>query len=96
MKYYLIAGETSGDKHGAKLIGAISALDSQAQFRGIGGVAMRAAGMDCFYASDRLGSIGFAKVSVKYKRFFCDFALTRKRYCYLRASYSNIYRFFGI
>lgn len=37
MKYYLIAGEASGDMHGANLMRAILAKDSQASFRFWGG-----------------------------------------------------------
>lgn len=37
MKYMLVAGEASGDLHGARLIKAISNLDKDAQFRFFGG-----------------------------------------------------------
>ena len=37
MKYYLIAGEASGDLHGANLVRALKSLDSDASFRGVGG-----------------------------------------------------------
>ena len=37
MKYYLIAGEASGDLHGANLIKAISEEDESAEFRFWGG-----------------------------------------------------------
>ncbi len=40
MKYYLIAGEASGDLHAAHLITAITARDGDAQFRFFGGDAM--------------------------------------------------------
>lgn len=40
MKYYLIAGETSGDLHGANLIRALKSVDTQAHFRFLGGGAM--------------------------------------------------------
>lgn len=40
MRYYLIAGETSGDLHGANLIRALKKIDSQAHFRFLGGDAM--------------------------------------------------------
>lgn len=44
MKYYLIAGEASGDLHGANLIRALAQADPQAQFRYYGGDKMREAG----------------------------------------------------
>lgn len=42
MRYYLIAGEASGDLHGANLIQALKAKDEQAQFRFFGGERMKA------------------------------------------------------
>jgi lipid-A-disaccharide synthase len=44
MKYYLIAGERSGDLHGGNLIKAIAQHDSEAEFRAWGGEQMQAAG----------------------------------------------------
>ena len=40
MKYHLVAGEASGDIHGSKLIEALKAADSKAEFRCWGGDAM--------------------------------------------------------
>lgn len=44
MKYYLIAGEASGDLHGSNLMKAIKKEDPQAEFRFWGGDLMRAVG----------------------------------------------------
>jgi len=44
MKYYLIAGEASGDLHGANLMKHIRAYDSEAEFRFWGGDLMSAEG----------------------------------------------------
>lgn len=44
MNYYLIAGEPSGDLHGANLIGGLKKADSEARFRFWGGDKMAAAG----------------------------------------------------
>ncbi|GAB4408829.1 MAG: lipid-A-disaccharide synthase [Microscillaceae bacterium] len=44
MKYYLIAGERSGDMHGANLMKALRQQDPQAEFRFLGGEAMQAVG----------------------------------------------------
>lgn len=44
MKYYIIAGEASGDLHASHLIKALKDADPQAQFRGFGGDLMQAAG----------------------------------------------------
>ena len=44
MKYYLIAGEPSGDLHGANLIRGLQKADPGAEFRFWGGDCMAAAG----------------------------------------------------
>ncbi|MBL7900855.1 MAG: lipid-A-disaccharide synthase [Bacteroidia bacterium] len=44
MRYYLVAGEASGDLHGSNLMRAILAKDPDAQFRFWGGDLMQAAG----------------------------------------------------
>ena len=46
MKYFLIAGEASGDLHGSNLMKALRAKDPQAVFVGLGGDKMRAQGCD--------------------------------------------------
>ena len=45
MKYYLIAGEASGDLHASHLIAALKQEDPKAEFRGFGGDLMEAKGM---------------------------------------------------
>lgn len=46
MKYYLVAGERSGDLHGGNLITALKKSDPDAVFKGFGGDYMQQAGMD--------------------------------------------------
>jgi lipid-A-disaccharide synthase len=62
MKYYLIAGEASGDLHAAHLMRALAEADPQAEFRYYGGDKMQAAGgtLVCHYA--RLAYMGFVQV----------------------------------
>ena len=45
MRYYVLAGEASGDLHASNLIKEIHQIDSEAQFRGFGGDLMEKAGM---------------------------------------------------
>jgi lipid-A-disaccharide synthase len=45
MRYYVLAGEASGDLHASNLIKEINLIDPQAQFRGFGGELMEQAGM---------------------------------------------------
>ena len=44
MKYYLVAGEASGDLHASNLMKSIARRDNSAQFRCFGGDMMEAAG----------------------------------------------------
>jgi len=46
MKYFVIAGEASGDLHAANLMRSLSLEDKDASFVGLGGDKMRAAGCD--------------------------------------------------
>jgi len=43
MKYYLIAGEASGDLHASNLIKALKHIDADADFRAMGGDAIKEA-----------------------------------------------------
>ncbi|MBP5625620.1 MAG: lipid-A-disaccharide synthase [Bacteroidales bacterium] len=49
MRYYLIAGEASGDLHGSNLIKGLRAEDPEAEFRCRGGEMMQAAGATLAY-----------------------------------------------
>ncbi|MBO0936775.1 lipid-A-disaccharide synthase [Fibrella sp. HMF5335] len=62
MKYYLIAGERSGDLHGANLIGGIQANDPAARFRAWGGEQMAGAGADVVRHYRDLAFMGFWEV----------------------------------
>ena len=62
MKYYIIAGEASGDLHGANLMKAIKANDSEANFRVWGGDLMEAAGGDLVRHYRDLAYMGFVEV----------------------------------
>ena len=62
MKYYIIAGEASGDLHGANLVEAIKAQDTEAQFRGFGGDKMKAEGVTLFRHYKETAYMGFVEV----------------------------------
>ncbi len=62
MKYYLIAGEASGDLHGANLIKALKKEDPEADFRFWGGDLMKAAGGTEVKHYRDLAFMGFAEV----------------------------------
>jgi len=62
MKYYLIAGERSGDLHGSNLIKGIRANDPDADFRGWGGDMMEAEGMSLVTHYKDTAFMGFLEV----------------------------------
>ncbi|MBD2704918.1 lipid-A-disaccharide synthase [Spirosoma sp. BT702] len=62
MTYYLIAGERSGDLHGANLIRAIQQHDSVATFRAYGGEQMEAAGATLVRHYREMAFMGFLEV----------------------------------
>ncbi|MCB0594047.1 MAG: lipid-A-disaccharide synthase [Lewinellaceae bacterium] len=62
MKYYIIAGEASGDLHGSNLIKGLREADPQAQCRAWGGDLMEAAGGQIVKHYRDLAFMGFAEV----------------------------------
>lgn len=62
MKYYVIAGEASGDLHGSNLLKALKKEDSAADFRVWGGDLMQAAGGDLRKHYRDLAFMGFIEV----------------------------------
>lgn len=62
MRIALVAGEASGDQLGAGLITELRARYPDAAFAGIGGPAMRAAGLDAWHDSQELAVMGLAEV----------------------------------
>jgi lipid-A-disaccharide synthase len=62
MRYYIIAGERSGDLHASNLIKSIKSRDAQASFRGFGGDYMRSAGADLFVDYNEMAFMGLAQI----------------------------------
>lgn len=62
MKYYLIAGEASGDLHGSNLVKEMKVLDAAANMRGWGGDLMQHAGVDIVKHYRDLAFMGFTEV----------------------------------
>ncbi|MCC6255745.1 MAG: lipid-A-disaccharide synthase [Ignavibacteriaceae bacterium] len=58
----MIAGEASGDLHGASLIRELKKLDSSLKIFGIGGDKMQAEGMELIYHIDKMAFLGFVEV----------------------------------
>ncbi|MFD0765553.1 lipid-A-disaccharide synthase [Mucilaginibacter lutimaris] len=62
MKYYLVAGEASGDLHGANLMKALKELDGKADFRFFGGDLMQAEGGTLVKHYADMAFMGFVEV----------------------------------
>ena len=62
MKYFIIAGEASGDLHGSNLMKALRAKDPQALFVGLGGDKMREEGCDIRVDYRDMAYMGFVAV----------------------------------
>lgn len=67
MKYYIIAGEASGDLHGSNLMKSIFAEDPNAQIRFWGGDLMKSAGGELVKHYRDLAFMGFAEVVMNLK-----------------------------
>jgi lipid-A-disaccharide synthase len=67
MKYYIIAGEASGDLHGSNLMKAIYTEDSQAEIRFWGGDLMKSSGGTLVKHYRELAFMGFIEVVLNLK-----------------------------
>lgn len=70
MKIMISVGEASGDLHGASVANALKLLQPDVQLVGMGGQAMRDAGVDIIYDIADLGVIGFVEVVKNLRRLF--------------------------
>ncbi len=62
MRYYIIAGERSGDLHASNLFKSILREDPNTEGRGIGGNYLESAGMDIFKHFREISFMGFTEV----------------------------------
>jgi lipid-A-disaccharide synthase len=67
MKYYLIAGEASGDLHGSNLMAAFKISDKEAQFRFLGGDLMQSQGGTIVKHYKEMAFMGFIPVLLNLK-----------------------------
>ena len=68
MKYYIIAGEASGDLHASNLVAEIKKKDKKAEFRGFGGDLMKAQGVDLVKHYRLMAYMGFVEVAVNLRK----------------------------
>jgi lipid-A-disaccharide synthase len=74
MKYYLVAGEASGDLHGANLMKELKKLDPQAEFRYYGGDLMQAEGGTLVKHYAEMAFMGFFEVAINLRTIFKNLA----------------------
>ena len=67
MKFFLIAGEPSGDKLGAALMAGLKELAPGVEFHGIGGPLMEAEGLTSRFPMEELSVMGLLEVLPKYR-----------------------------
>lgn len=77
MKYYIIAGEASGDLHGSNLIKELHQLDSTAEIRCWGGEKMQAAGATLIKHYRELAFMGFVEVLKNIRTIFKNLAFCK-------------------
>jgi lipid-A-disaccharide synthase len=79
MKYFLIAGEQSGDQHGAKLMSSLMELDTQAEFDFFGGDSMeRVSGKKAVIHIRNLAFMGFTQVLTKLRKIRQNFQIAKR------------------
>jgi lipid-A-disaccharide synthase len=78
MRYYLIAGEASGDLHGSNLIKNLKKLDPSAYFRGFGGDLMQEAGAEICLHIRKMSFIGIWEVLMNLKTINKNFEVCRE------------------
>lgn len=78
MKYYIIAGEASGDLHGSNLIKELKKLDNSGHIRCWGGDKMQAAGGDLVKHYRDLAFMGFTEVLMNLRTIFKNLAFCKE------------------
>lgn len=67
--FYIVAGEESGDRHAAELLRALREEIPDAQFKGVGGRHLRAAGQDQLFDLAQHAVVGLVDVLLNYSKF---------------------------
>ena len=78
MKYYVIAGEASGDLHASNLVAEIKKKDKKSEFRGFGGDLMKAQGVELVKHYRLMAYMGFVEVAVNLRKVLRNIAQCKK------------------
>ena len=78
MRYYLIAGEASGDLHASHLMQSLKEADAQAEFRFFGGDLMQAVGGTLVKHYRELAYMGFVQVALHLRTILGNMSLCKE------------------
>lgn len=78
MRYYIIAGERSGDMHGGNLVRSLRKHDHQAELKGFGGEEMQAAGVKLSVHYRELAFMGFISLATSLYKIFKFISFCKK------------------
>lgn len=78
MKYYIIAGEASGDLHGSNLVASLRSQDHDAKIRAWGGEKMRKNGANVVKNYHDLAFMGFVEVLMNLRTILKNFSFCKK------------------
>lgn len=78
MKYYVIAGEASGDLHGSNLVKELKVIDKNGIFRGWGGDKMKSENVEVVKHFKDLAFMGFAEVIKNLPTIFKNLSFCKK------------------
>ena len=79
MRYFVIAGEASGDLHGSFLVEQIKAADTEATIEGWGGDLMAAQGVKLHKHIRDLAFMGFVEVAKNLSTIFANIKLVKQQ-----------------
>ncbi len=75
----IVAGEASGDLHGANLVRALRSTDPQLRFCGMGGSELAACDVEILYDAAKVSVVGFFEVFAHLKDIWCAQRILRRR-----------------
>ena len=78
MRYYIIAGEASGDLHASNLVDAIKKIEPNAEFRGLGGDKMKDAGVQLVLHYKQTAYMGYVAVLMNLRKILGFMKLCKK------------------
>jgi lipid-A-disaccharide synthase len=77
VKYFIVAGEASGDMHSARLVQELRQVDLDAKFIGWGGDKMKKTGVDILKHISELAFMGFSQVVLNIRTILNNFKLIK-------------------